>query len=331
MPAELPREAEACRARFHHAVHLALLIAGILCDRHPDPYRRHEHGASSPESPSRPVFSLLDLLECDEKQYASRKDAINTVSRHSQYFRCADAVARTYADPSQKVLWYLISDSRTLERDALATFPDKVVITGLKQSHVEITTGSAAWKGVKGASDGFLRTVAESYIFAGQSRSWPPSRIEGTGLTSTPRLRRNGFSDPDAPEWVRENPSVFYFLTSRPPSYRSPSSVPMGSDLAERERGVDDPSVQPAHGSRVHEDRQEEEQGQTSTRAGLFARFIVSFLLELFFVVVVVSPRRELIGDERLGSRLKSFTEMAQNWSEPHNSLAVPGRHRNTC
>ncbi|GAA5960409.1 hypothetical protein JCM3765_007502 [Sporobolomyces pararoseus] len=103
----------------------------------------------------------------DTSMYASRKDAINLVSRHSQYFRCAEQVSQTYAHPSQKVLWYLISDSRTLEQDALSTYPDKVVVTGLKQSHVEITSGSAAWKGVKGASDGFLRTVAESYIFAG--------------------------------------------------------------------------------------------------------------------------------------------------------------------
>ncbi|GAA5924173.1 uncharacterized protein JCM15063_005565 [Sporobolomyces koalae] len=109
----------------------------------------------------------IQIRTGDTSMYASRKDAVNTVSRHSQYFRCAESVSRTYAHPSQKVLWYLISDSRTLEQDALETYPDKVVVTGLKQSHVEITSGSAAWKGVKGASDGFLRTVAESYIFAG--------------------------------------------------------------------------------------------------------------------------------------------------------------------
>ncbi|GAA5873501.1 hypothetical protein JCM16303_001145 [Sporobolomyces ruberrimus] len=120
------------------------------------------------------VFSLpeyfvigIQIRTGDLSMYATRKDVVNTVSRHSQYFRCAESVSRTYAHPSQKVLWYLISDSRTLERDALETYPDKVVVTGLKQSHVEITSGSAAWKGVKGASDGFLRTVAESYIFAG--------------------------------------------------------------------------------------------------------------------------------------------------------------------
>lgn len=123
-------------------------------------------------------FELEDLtlaFSCG-KQYASRKDAINTVSRHSQYFRCAEQVSQSYAHPSQKVLWYLISDSQTLEQDALATYPDKVVVTGLKQSHVEITSGSAAWKGVKGASDGFLRTVAESYIFAGEL-SFPLPRL----------------------------------------------------------------------------------------------------------------------------------------------------------
>lgn len=54
-----------------------------------------------------------------------------------------------------------------LEQDALEKFPDKIVVTGMKQSHVEIKEGSTGWKGVKGASDGFMRTVAESYIFAG--------------------------------------------------------------------------------------------------------------------------------------------------------------------
>jgi len=109
----------------------------------------------------------VSLNNFERTQYASRKDAINTVSHHSQYFRCAEAVSRTYAHPSQKVLWYLISDSKVLEQDALERYPDRVVVTGLKQSHVEIKEGSTGWKGVKGASDGFMRTVAESYIFAG--------------------------------------------------------------------------------------------------------------------------------------------------------------------
>ncbi|GAA6063001.1 hypothetical protein JCM10212_004983 [Sporobolomyces blumeae] len=109
----------------------------------------------------------LQVRTGDTSMYASRKDAINTVDRHARYFRCAEAVSRKYAHPSQKVLWYLISDSKVLERSALERYPDKVVVTGLKQSHVEIKTGSTAWTGVKGASDGFLRTVAESYIFAG--------------------------------------------------------------------------------------------------------------------------------------------------------------------
>ncbi|GAA5860561.1 hypothetical protein JCM1840_000300 [Sporobolomyces johnsonii] len=109
----------------------------------------------------------LQIRTGDVSMYASRKDAVNTVSHHAHYFACADAVARTYAHPAQKIVYYLISDSRVLEEDALRTYPDRMVVTGLKQSHVEITKGDVGWKGLKGAADGFMRTVAESWIFSG--------------------------------------------------------------------------------------------------------------------------------------------------------------------
>ncbi|GAA5988297.1 hypothetical protein JCM11641_006654 [Rhodosporidiobolus odoratus] len=109
----------------------------------------------------------LQVRTGDNAMWASRKDAINTVSYHSQYFRCAAQVAATYAAPSQKVLYYLITDSHALEQDALAMYPDQVVVTGLKQAHIEIKTDhSEGMKAVKRAADGFMRTVAESWIFA---------------------------------------------------------------------------------------------------------------------------------------------------------------------
>ncbi|GAA5919297.1 hypothetical protein JCM6882_007830 [Rhodosporidiobolus microsporus] len=103
----------------------------------------------------------------DQSMWATRKDTVNTVSHHSQYFRCAAQVAATYAHPSQKVLYYLATDSRVLEEDALKRFPDQVVVTGLKPAHVEIKTDkSDGLKAMKRAADGFMRTVAENWIFA---------------------------------------------------------------------------------------------------------------------------------------------------------------------
>lgn len=103
-------------------------------------------------------------------QYAASKDVINTVEQHSQYFTCADAVARTYADPSQRVVYYLITDSRVLERDALRQFGDRVVVTGLEQAHAEVEPDfSEGTQTVEHAADGLMRTVAESWIFASQS------------------------------------------------------------------------------------------------------------------------------------------------------------------
>ncbi|GAA6043644.1 hypothetical protein JCM8097_000852 [Rhodosporidiobolus ruineniae] len=108
----------------------------------------------------------LQVRTGDTSMYATRKDAVNTVKHHQPYFRCAAQVASTYAHPSQKVLLYLITDSRVLEADALEAF-DHVVVTGLKPAHVEIKTGKEeGFKAVKRAADGFLRTVAEQWIFA---------------------------------------------------------------------------------------------------------------------------------------------------------------------
>ncbi|GAA5952790.1 hypothetical protein JCM8115_002350 [Rhodotorula mucilaginosa] len=114
------------------------------------------------------VFVIgIQIRTGDLSLYAASKDVINTVEQHSQYFTCADAVARTYADPSQRVVYYLITDSRVLERDALRQFGDRVVVTGLEQAHAEVEPDfSEGTQTVEHAADGLMRTVAESWIFA---------------------------------------------------------------------------------------------------------------------------------------------------------------------
>lgn len=67
----------------------------------------------------------------------ARLDSINTVERHSSFFTCAAQVAARYALPSQRVVYYLVSDSEALKADALAKFPDKVVVSGLKAKHTD--------------------------------------------------------------------------------------------------------------------------------------------------------------------------------------------------
>lgn len=65
------------------------------------------------------------------------------------------------------------------------------MVTGLKQSHVEIKEGSTGWKGIKGASDGFMRTVAESYIFAGTNTS-PLLSLDGLTRLIAGLVNRTG-------------------------------------------------------------------------------------------------------------------------------------------
>lgn len=99
-------------------------------------------------------------------------DKDNTVAKFREYFKCAEQVSQTYAHPAQRVVYYLITDSHTLREDALQAFPGKVVISGLDQSHMEIAAvsgpdgSSSGWSTRNDATDGMMRTVAESWTFA---------------------------------------------------------------------------------------------------------------------------------------------------------------------
>lgn len=53
----------------------------------------------------------------------------------SAFFACADEIERTRAYPGQKVVWYLISDSMNLRRDALKVYSHKL-ITSIDQIRV---------------------------------------------------------------------------------------------------------------------------------------------------------------------------------------------------
>lgn len=99
-------------------------------------------------------------------------DALNTVKRHQAFFTCAEQVAKRYADPEQRVVWYLISDSATLKREALEKYPDKVVVSGLGIHHTDpklkLGEGDAATKEQldRMRMDGAMDSVVESWSFA---------------------------------------------------------------------------------------------------------------------------------------------------------------------
>ncbi|KDE04477.1 hypothetical protein, variant 2 [Microbotryum lychnidis-dioicae p1A1 Lamole] len=84
------------------------------------------------------VFSIaIQIRTGDSSMTNSRKDKIHTVKRHRQFFDCAAKLAERYARDDQKVVYYLVTDSPTLEAAALRQFPDRLVVTGLTQGHPE--------------------------------------------------------------------------------------------------------------------------------------------------------------------------------------------------
>ncbi|GAA6005249.1 hypothetical protein JCM10207_002913 [Rhodosporidiobolus poonsookiae] len=92
---------------------------------------------------------------------------LNNVTHHEQYWTCAEQLAKRYAHPSQKVVYYLVTDSHHLEHSALEAMPDRIVVTGLGSSHDEIKyKDKSGAEVVHGAAGGFIQTVIESWIFA---------------------------------------------------------------------------------------------------------------------------------------------------------------------
>ncbi|GAA5919295.1 hypothetical protein JCM6882_007829 [Rhodosporidiobolus microsporus] len=105
-------------------------------------------------------------------------DAVNTVERHQHWFDCAAEVVETYAAPTARPLFFLITDSATLRASAASAYPDRVIVSGLLQRHNELRDdqnqllhvteeeGRARSVGeMKEELDGLQNTVAESWIF----------------------------------------------------------------------------------------------------------------------------------------------------------------------
>ncbi|GAA5831174.1 hypothetical protein JCM11251_007783 [Rhodosporidiobolus azoricus] len=109
----------------------------------------------------------IQIRTGDWSMFATAQDQ-NTAQLHRKYFTCASQIAARHAHPSQKVLYYLITDSHKLEESALKLYPNQVVVAGFTPTHDEIAFKDRSGPDVaKGSADGFMRTIAESWIFAG--------------------------------------------------------------------------------------------------------------------------------------------------------------------
>lgn len=101
-------------------------------------------------------------------------------------------------------------------------------MTGLKQAHVEIKTDTLdGLQAIKKVADGFMRTVAESWIFAGAGRV-----LLLLPLDAVPDVRgcRHRFPDPHPAQRVRQDP----YVRAHSPFTSRAHTLPARSDLAPR-------------------------------------------------------------------------------------------------
>lgn len=78
-----------------------------------------------------------------------------SVERHRPFFECARQLADTYADPAQKTIYYLVTDSANLKRDAARILGSQLIVTDMVPQHVHQKSGHA---------DGVLGAVVEDWI-----------------------------------------------------------------------------------------------------------------------------------------------------------------------
>ncbi|KAM0754665.1 hypothetical protein T439DRAFT_352662 [Meredithblackwellia eburnea MCA 4105] len=72
------------------------------------------------------------VLVHPDQNIEQQKSALET---YGYYFTCADQLAKTYASPSQKVVFYLLSDHEELKEQAVKKYPGQVVVTGIVPKH----------------------------------------------------------------------------------------------------------------------------------------------------------------------------------------------------
>ncbi|KAI5478721.1 putative glycosyltransferase [Pseudohyphozyma bogoriensis] len=104
----------------------------------------------------------IQIRTGDASMHKADVELENTVEKYQHYFRCADQIASTRARRDQKVVYYLLSDSEHLKADALARYPDKVVVSGLGASHPLEDDGTQ--KEAFTTADGMQDAIAESWI-----------------------------------------------------------------------------------------------------------------------------------------------------------------------
>ncbi|GAA5929823.1 uncharacterized protein JCM15063_004633 [Sporobolomyces koalae] len=104
------------------------------------------------------VFSVgIHVRTGDRSMKDSEYDKVNTVKRHSQFFRCARELGETYASSSQRIVYYLVTDSANLKQDARRVLGSKLVTTDTVPQHVHQKQGHV---------DGVFSAVVEDWILA---------------------------------------------------------------------------------------------------------------------------------------------------------------------
>lgn len=100
----------------------------------------------------------------------------HAVERHRPFFRCARELASTYALPTQRIVYYLVTDSLSLKVDAQRVFGSKLIVTDSVPQHVH-------QKG--GHEDGVFNAVVENWIL---KKTDMRVVTQDSGFVSPPRV-----------------------------------------------------------------------------------------------------------------------------------------------
>lgn len=104
------------------------------------------------------IFSIgIQIRTGDTSMINPAYDQSNTIEKHDNFFRCADQIAKTFAMPDQRVVYFLITDSEHLRQDAVERLQDRTIVSGLPIEHIHKRRGHV---------DGVHNAIIENWILA---------------------------------------------------------------------------------------------------------------------------------------------------------------------
>lgn len=110
------------------------------------------------------VFAVgIQIRTGDAEMMGGSVKQIHSVKNYNHYFKCASDLVKTHAQPDQRAIYFLITDSNELREDAKRIYGDSMVVSGLGIEPVNVHHGQSNADGIQNGKAPF-RSVGGDHL-----------------------------------------------------------------------------------------------------------------------------------------------------------------------